>query len=399
MTDEDMVSQIKQESTIKPPKGWEPFTEEVGAIGNAIVKLPRPSATEHDLLVQAGFDPDGWRISGPVNTRKWMNYDGDWLYYYKFDTVQGEAPHVEQAHIDELTKLIRRRSFKRVPVPPGFDGRVLVGSDWQIGKREGDIGTDETVRRVLDVIEQEKREIKDLRRAGYAMPTGVFVGTGDLLEGTCGFYPNQQFLIDRNRREQNRIVRELLTHIIDELAPLYEFFHIATVGGNHGENRNDGSKVADDGDNDDVGVFEAVKEAFDMASRYGAGPDNLTWQIPDDELSIAFDVAGVKIGAAHGHQFGIGATAQQKAVNWWRGQDFGFQVVRDSQILLTSHFHHPSEVTYGTRTHLQSGAMDPGSKWFTDRTGEAAPPSTLAFRVDPNDPLGFTHKRLLSPRS
>lgn len=397
MTDEEgLLNDLA--GTTKIPKGWEPYAEEAGTIGSAIVRLPRPNATERDLLIQAGFPPEEWQIDGPINVRKWMRHDQEWLYYYRFSVKQGETPEAIEEHIQDLVKHIRRRRYPLSGnVRVGHDGWAFGASDWQIGKKEGAIGTPQTVDRVLEVIEKARRDIKDLRRVGFAMPEGLFLGTGDLLEGTCGFYPNQAFLVDRNRRDQNKITRELITHAIDELAPLFEVFHIKTVGGNHGENRNDGRKATDDGDNDDVGVFEAVKEAFDRGHSAGGGPGNLTWQIPGDELSIAFEVAGVKMGAAHGHTFGNGATAQQKAVNWWRGQDFGYQAVRGAQILWTSHFHHPSLVTYGNRSHVQSGAMDPGSKWFTDRSGEASPPSTTTFRIDPDDPLGFSHMRLLSP--
>ena len=55
------------------------------------MRLPRPNATEQDLLIAAGFDPDCWRIKGTFNTRRWMRYDQEWLYYYKFDVEQGES--------------------------------------------------------------------------------------------------------------------------------------------------------------------------------------------------------------------------------------------------------------------------------------------------------------------
>lgn len=398
MTNEERLMGELEEAYGPIPKGWEPFAEEAGRIGSAIVRLPAPGATERDLLIQAGFDPNCWRIHGNINTRRWMRYDQEWLYYYKFDVEQGESPEVVEEHVEDLVKHIRRRRRAAKVITPGDDAWGIIGSDWQIGKRVGDRGTAWTVDGILEVVDLAKREIKDLRRNGYAISTGFFVGTGDLGEGTCGFYPNQQFLIDRNRRDQNKIIRELITHTIDELAPLFETFHVATVGGNHGENRNDGKKATDDGDNDDVAQFEAVREAFDRAEQYG-GLNNLIWTIPNEELSISLELGGVKNGFAHGHTFGVGSTAQQKAYNWWKNQDFGMQAVRGAQILTTSHFHHNSEVTYGFRTHLQSGAMDPGSEWFTNRTGEGSPRSTLTYRLSADEPLGFSHKRILAPRS
>lgn len=372
------------------PKGWEPYAEEAGRIGSAVVRLPRPGATERDLLIGAGFDPDEWRINGAVNTRRWMRYDQEWLYYYKFDVVQGESAEVRELHIEDLVKHIRRRR-KAAPAPRGGDDAwVFNASDWQIGKREGEDGTPQTIERVLEAVDLAVREVKSIRRAGYRIPTGVLAGVGDIGEGTCGFYPNQPFLIDCNRREQNRITRELITHAIDELSPLFDEFHVKTVAGNHGENREEGKKITDDGDNDDVAQFEAVREAFDRA-----GDGHIIWQIPDNELSIADTIGGVRVGWTHGHLFRTGATVQKKAYEWWKGQDFGFQAVRGTQILISAHFHHFSAVTYGPRTHFQTPAMDPGSRWFQNTTGEESPAGVLTMRLSAEEPLGYSHVQIL----
>lgn len=379
----------------KAPPGWEPYAEQTDRIGSAIARLPRPNATERDLLETAGFDPDLWRISGSVNTRRWMRYDQEWLYYYKFDVVAGESPESVQLHVEELTKHIRRRRPAAKLVAPGDDAWVFAASDWQIGKKEGEDGTPQTIDRVLEAIDLAKREVAGLRRNGYRVPVGAFVGIGDLGEGTCGFYPNQPFLIDCNRRDQNKITRELITYGIDQLGPLFETFHVATVGGNHGENRNDGKKVTDDGDNDDVAQFESVKEAYDRAAAYG-GPTNLVWTIPDDELSISLHLGGVDNGFTHGHLFRDGGKSPQlKAHAWWTRQDFGFQPVRGTQVLTSAHFHHFSAVTYGRRTHLQTPPMDPGSRWFRNSSGEETPAGCLTYRLSAEEPLGFSHLQIL----
>lgn len=378
----------------KPPKGWEPYAEESELIGKAIVRLPRPNATERDLLLGAGFDPDGWRIAGPINTRRWMRWDQEWLYYYKFDVEQGESAEVTEVHVDELAKRMRRRKPVQKTEKAGDDAFVVLLSDWQIGKREGNIGTPETVFRVIDCIDQAAQRVKDLRRIGRPLETGALVGLGDIVEGCMGNYPNQQFLIDCNRRDQNRISRELLCYAIDSLSPLFEHFSIATVGGNHGENRGGmQAKLTDDADNDDVAVFETVREAYDRAGQ------EFDWLIPNDELSIALELGGVKVGATHGHIFRKGSTAQQKQLEWFRAQDFGFQPVRDARILFTAHFHHFLATQVGSRTMFQTPALDPGSKWFRDSSGEDAPPGLLTMRLAAAENLGWSDLEVLTPRS
>lgn len=382
-------------STTKTPPGWEPFSEFSESVGSAIVRLPSPGATARDLLISAGFDPADWQIAGPINTRRWMRYDQEWLYYYKFDVIAGESPELIDEHVDTLVKRIRSTKRKPRASVGGDDAFVFAASDWQIGKAEGSDGTAQTVDRVLESIDLAGHRIKDLRRQGHKIPTLLFAGLGDLGEGTCGFYPGQQFLIDRTRREQGRINRELITEALDHLSPMFDQTIVAAVGGNHGENRNiEGQRITSDGDNDDCAYFEAVREAFDRA-----GATNISWQIMEDELSMALDVGGVKIGLTHGHLFqrGKGSTAQQKAHDWWRSQDFGFQALRGARVLLSAHFHHFSAITYGARTHLQTPAMDPGSKWYRETRGEDSPPGTLTFRLDANSPLGWDDLTILHP--
>lgn len=374
----------------KVPAGWEPFAEEAGRIGSAIVRLPRPGATERDLLIQAGFDPDAWQIKGSINTRRWMRYDQEWLYYYKFDVEAGESPEVVQTHIDDLVAHIRKRSKPAKKVFGGSDAWLYNASDWQIGKREGTDGTEQTIDRVLESIELAKGRIKELRRIGRKMPTGCFFGLGDLGEGTCGFYAKQTFSIDRDRRQQNKITRELITHGIDELRPLFDRFLAGSVAGNHGENRQDGKSVTSDGDNDDVAQFEAVREAFTRAG------SDVEWIIPEDELSVMLELGGVNVGFTHGHLFsGGGKLPQAKALEWWKGQDFGFQAIRHSVLLMSAHFHHYSAITHGQRTHFQMPAMDPGSKWVRDWNGNDTPAGVLTMRISDEELLGFADKQVL----
>lgn len=385
-------------SAEKVPAGWEPYAEEAGRIGSAIVRLPRPNSTERDLLIGAGFDPDLWRIRGDINTRRWMRYDQEWLYYYKFDVTQGESEEAREVAVDDLAKHLRRRKRPTMnsllPIE-GDSTYAYLASDWQIGKALNGVGTAETAQRVADTIDQAYADVKALRRAGHRMSEGFFGALGDLGEGTCGFYSNQPFTIDVNRRDQNRITRELITYGIDTLSPLFDKFKVATVGGNHGENRTSSGKVlTDEADNDDVAQFEAVREAFDRA-----GDPGIEWIIPQDELAIQINLSGVPVGMTHGHLFqrGPGGTAQKKAYEWWKMQDFGFQELRGAQILLSAHFHHFSNVVYGRRSAIQMPPMDPGSKWFRDIRGEDSPAGAVVLRFDPSKHYGYDNLRILDP--
>lgn len=389
----DEYADLFAPAPLPPPKGWEPFVEYAGAIGSAIVRLPRPTATKHDLLIEAGFDPEEWMIKGDVNVRKWMRYDQEWLYYYKFDVVAGEESDEQlRADIDELRAMFSRKPPKRGPAREGVDSFVLVATDYQIGKGEGG-GTAATIERIRDGYQMALDYLKQLRKAGYKMPVGSLLGLGDLHEGCTGFYPMQEFQTDLDRRSQNRVVRRLLREAVEIFAPHFDNFIVAGVGGNHGEQRKEGKAFTTFADNDDVAAMEVLQEVITGRDGY----DHVRFAIPDDELTLPLDLNGVSVGLAHGHQFGKGgSTAQKKAENWWAFQAFGYQPLADAQILVTGHYHHYSACTYGKRTHIQGPSLDGGSKWFKDQTGMDAPTGTLVFRTDANHPLGWDHARVLA---
>lgn len=393
---------VQHEYTRKPavPKGWEPYSEWSDKIGSAIIYLPRPNATERDLLIESGFDPDCWRIKdGKVNTRKWMAYDQRWLYYYKFDVEAGESEESKWVHVEDLVKRIRQRASKGRN--HGFSHLsqgwyVFVMSDWQIGKREGGRGTEDTVQRYKDCLAQAYEDVIRLRKGGAQIDNILILSVGDLVEGCGDHYDMQQFSVDADRRTQNRIVRELFTETILTFSKIFDKIKIAVIGGNHGENRKEGKAYTTFADNDDVGSPEAVMEAFRLAG--GLWDERIEWHIPDEDLSMVVDVDGVKIGIVHGHQFRGGANALKKAEDWWRANDFGLQAVREAQILVSGHFHHLNitNVTHG-RTWMQAPTIDPGSKWYTDTSGVTAIPGVLTFVATPDSPYGYDHLRVLHP--
>jgi len=377
----------------KDPKGWEPYVQTHGdMIGEAILRLPTPGATERDLLITAGFDPDLWKVKGHINIRKWMRYDGEWLYYYKFDVEAGESEELRDVHVDELVDLIRgKKTNKRAPlVSGGSDTYVVALADWQIGKAYNGNGTPETVERVKDAIDQAYYRLRDLIDEGYDIKRVALIGLGDLVENCDGHYASQSFITDCNIRDQNKITRELLYYAIDKFYRTTPELLVACIGGNHGQIRKEGKVFTDDADNMDVAVFETVKEAYDRA-----GVDDIEWIIPQHDLSINIDLDGVQLGVTHGHLFRTGASAQLKAKNWWQGQVFGYQAIQNSKILLSGHYHHHSVMTYGLRTHIQTAAMDCGSKWFADSSGEESPAGLTTFRVTKDNPYGWDDLKVM----
>lgn len=381
------------------PRDMPVYAETDGEKGKGAAFLPHENATARELVKAAGLDPDLWQLTGNVNTRRWMRYDGEFLYYYKFDVQAGESDEARQLHVDDLTKLIRRRTRKPVPLPHSSSLRSatygLKMADWQIGKAENGEGSDSTVQRWLNAVEEAEREIKHLRKRNARLDDLFLPSVGDLIEGCGGHYDMQTYSIDLDRREQCRTVREMTTTAVLTLAPLFDHTTIAAVPGNHGENRHKGKAFTNFSDNDDLATIEAVGEAFRLA---GWGEDRLSIIMPEghDELTMTVDVNGVNVALAHGHQFRGGVNALKKADDWWRGQDFGMRSAREAQILMSGHFHsyHNVNLTAG-RSWIQAPTIDTGSAWFTNGSGITATRGVLSFVLDAEHPMGYDNMRVL----
>jgi hypothetical protein len=275
----------------------------------------------------------------------------------------------------ELDRLVMRRRTHRTLKATGTPGvgYVLNLSDFQIGKGEGG-GTSATVERITNALHASVARLLELRRAGRNITSVVVAGLGDLAEQCIGHYPSQQFTVDRTRREQLQIVRELLHAAIDLHADLAPAMQVIAVPGNHGENRGGGGKsITTVADNDDLAVFDQVAEALAKNSgRYG----HVVFRIADGLVQVA-DVEGVDVAWTHMHQ-GSGS-GEAKIEAWWRGQVMGRNDVARAQILNTAHYH-PLMISESTgRTVIQVPAMDGGSGWWNDKTGQRSQAGMVSY--------------------
>ncbi|NBV34933.1 MAG: hypothetical protein EBR81_14375, partial [Proteobacteria bacterium] len=100
-----------------------------------------------------------------------------------------------------------------------------------------------------------------------------------------------------------------------------------------------------------------------------------------EDLTLTYEMCGVNVALAHGHQFAKSGAAQVKMENWWKGQIMGIQPVTTARILVAGHLHHfvASEAT--GRTVFQCPAMDGGSKWFTSYSGSSSPAGMLTIGI------------------
>lgn len=366
------------------PKGWEPGVAWNGAAGTlttAPLEHEPGAALWVELIADWGLDPATTEVvPGSVQIRAWdANVGGGEikrLRYYRAQ-IRARSDVIERADIDLLCKLAER---KKAVAPKDYTiGTTLVVlfSDWQIGKGEGG-GTPAATERITSAIDRIPERIKELRKMGRIIDVVVFACMGDMIEQCSGNYPSQAFTVDLDRREQMTLVRRLLLRAIEAVLKLVSKIVMCAVPGNHGENRNGSGKAYTRvTDNDDLAVVEQVGEVL------AANPDRYghVSVVVADGYNLVLDVGGVPVGFTHGYKAGGGANAQAKQESWLKGQALGRRPIADAQILFTGHYHHFSSSEATGRTWMQTPAMDGGSEWWTESTGQDSPPGMLTVCV------------------
>jgi predicted phosphodiesterase len=201
---------------------------------------------------------------------------------------------------------------------------------------------------------------------------------GDLVEGCDGHYDIQTFTVEVDRRDQVKIARRLLRDALIRWSKLVPEITVAAIGGNHGENRKNGKSFTTLADNDDVALVESVAEIF------GANPEaygHVKFAIPTDELSLTLEVKGKIVGITHGHLARGGTGPEAKLRRWIADQTLGRQAIGDCDILVSGHYHSLKMADWGGVKWIQAPALDGGSIWWRQSTGEIADVGVLTFLV------------------
>mgnify|MGYP003972373167 FL=1 len=379
-------------SKIAPP-GWEPGVVWDGEKGELTTNTVYDTVGDWDeLLAERGLDPAIYEIVG--DTIRWTSYDG-WkrdapgeeaystiCYSYKTE-IRLRAHVINQQPIPEdVYQEVRKAKKSKKKAPKGDTHFVVALSDWQMGNRDGG-GVEEQAEKISNLVEAIPDRIQNLRDSGHNIGHVVIAGLGDLVEGTCGHYPAQQFRIEVDRREQLKLVRRGVRDIILSTAPTVEKMTVLAVGGNHGENRgNGGGKgFTTTGDNDDVAVFEQIAEIFSVNNKaFG----HVGFKLPLDQLTLSIELAGHIVGFTHGHLSKAGANAAQAVWTWWSKQAMGraHKGVADADVLITGHYHHLNVKEQEGRALIIAPSLTKVGEYFQDSMGVKTRPGTLNFTVD-----------------
>jgi predicted phosphodiesterase len=334
-----------------------------------------------------GLDPEQFTVVEPVLFNVWGNTDGALNRQWKGKVVRKGAK--ERADIDHLIQEIKKhKPREKKPFVEGGASLVVCAADWQVGKKDGD-GLKGLVGRWLQAIDDVETRYKELKKMGRPIESITVLCLGDLVEGCDGHYDIQTFTVEVDRRDQVKIARRLLRDALIRWSKFAPEITVAAIGGNHGENRKNGKAFTTLNDNDDVALVESVAEIF------AANPEaysHIKFAIPTDALSLTVEAGTKIIGITHGHLARSGQGVEGKLRRWIADQTLGRNKIGDCDILVTGHYHSLKMADWGGVKWLQAPALDGGSVWWSQSTGETADVGVLTFVVSEK---GITDLQLL----
>ena len=327
------------------------------------------------VLRMWGLDPEHFAVVEPVLFNVWGDTLGILNRQWKGKVVRKGKQ--ETADIESLIAEIKKHKPRERKEIEGGASLVVCASDWQVGKRDGD-GLKGLVGRWLQAIDDVEFRLKELKKLGRPIDSITVLCLGDLVEGCDGHYDIQTFTVEVDRRDQVKIARRLLRDALIRWSRVVPSITVAAIGGNHGENRKNGKAFTTLGDNDDVALVESVAEIFQAnPEAYG----HIKFAIPTDELSLTLEVHGQIIGITHGHLARSGQGVESKLRRWIADQTLGRQKIGDCDILVTGHYHSFKLADWGGVKWIQAPALDGGSVWWRQSTGEIADVGVLTFLV------------------
>lgn len=352
------------------PAGFEPGVEFDVASGGVLRTMPKPAGSEPDasaMFAEFDLDPAQWKIT-TVRRSKWQRWDGEWLESFRVSFVPAGGVS-NNVPIDDLLEIVNKWKPRNTPRTPteartGGLAYVCILADTQFGKSDGG-GSEAIIENVLTKIDASVIRLKELRKTGRQIDTIYLPQLGDCIEGGQSQGGKLVFRLDLDITQQIRVYRRVLLHMIKAFAPLAERVIVPVVPGNHDEALRIGNQMATT--YTDSFALDAASAVADALQDH---PDfkHVSFVFPKfDTMTVTLNMAGTVVGMAHGHQ------ARGKIIDWWKNQAHGQKDIGEATLLLTGHYHHLHLEQSGRKTWLQVPALDSGSTWFENSTGQAAP--------------------------
>jgi hypothetical protein len=342
------------------------------------------SADDRKLLEDANLDPDEWAVTKLTTHQTYDEYGQASLQAYWVRAAK--APKgVSAEDMDAILAQYINRPVEWPADQRSRTDRILMVpmGDLQIGKGENG-GTE-------GIIERFARYTNDIATdliASGGVKLLVLPVMGDCTEGLVSQGGRNIASLDLPITAQVRVYRRLMMHQLLTLAPYAQHVLVPVVPGNHDQTTREQTMP-----HTDSWAIEGASAAADWA-QVQPSLSHVSWAFPDEgEPHLAVKIAPqLTLGFTHGHVTGNNPA---KVIDWWKGQSHGRQPIGEADILVSAHWHHLRvEATGGGRTWIQIPAMDSGSGWYRQRTGEDVVNGQISVDLTPGVGTGWNNLRI-----
>jgi hypothetical protein len=344
-------------------------------------EAPEPEPEEADLLREFDLDPAVWEVT---SARKSLWQSGDrWLEARRVSfRKRGLGPLAPEDIEDIMSRYAREDRLRLAKdTQPGRIVMVAAG-DLQLGKPDGG-GTAATVDRFCRITDDIGSYLGELD-AG-APQALILPWMGDCIEGTVSQRGRLLASLDIPVTTQVRMYRRLMMHQLAKYAGLADKVIIPVLPGNHDEATRD--QVMPVHDSWAIEGASAVADWCDGRPGY----DHVQFVFPEPgELGITIDVGTPEVPYVVSFHHGHSASSPAGVIPWWMKQSHGRAHYAQADMLVTAHFHHLRvEHTGGNRTWLQIPALDGGSEWYRERSGENGVSGMVSLEITPGAGQGW----------
>lgn len=360
----------------KQPEDWRPRMDIDTSKGGFVVGTPRPEGEEVDassVLEEFNLNPAEWAVTS-LRKGRWQRYDGDWLESVRVNVVPATGELLDTIDVEKLADEIKKwRPSKSIKKSTGNGAFLVAAADQQLGKKNGNGGTEGSVERILNLTERAVHKFEAHKKSGLSIGTVCLALLGDHVEGNVsqGGRLQSNAASDLGLTEQTRVGRRLLLAQIKALAPLADRLIVPVINGNHDEVTR--QVAADPADGWNVEIASAVQDICAENSELS----HVEFRFPSSgHQTLTVDVEGTMLGLFHGHQ-----ASQNNTLKYLSQQAAGQTALGQADIWISGHFHNFRTMDIADRLWLQAPTTDPGSEWFRDRAGMESKPGLLTMVI------------------
>lgn len=315
-----------------------------------------------------GLDPGTMELLEVVEVRAWgHNPETGMPYRYVKAVVSRRSDAAKEAlHAAERWLAKRPRKPKKAP----RQAKGIASAEWwpiadtQLGKggEERFGGLSETQARLDWAVGAFVEWHDERRRLGYAPDTIVVPLAGDLTEGVCGSYDNQEFVTVLNSADQLELAVNAVEKVVEAAIDLAPRVIVTGVASNHDRMSRVGKRenITDAWDDRTFVLLRMLARAYSKVPR-----GNVEVMMPASPHVAVVEDGHLTVATIHGHKPKFTQTAASTMWRWWGQEIANRRDAAAAQVLIAGHYHHAYTLgPQSGRLLIGLPSLDGGSAWW-----------------------------------